>query len=111
MKIKRILNIISKVRNVILDEFENGLKYEDNSKLHAELQDKIRHIREVNSQKIIMNQYVPEVIKQTLEKDNYLISPAQALPYAVQKFNNDIASGKIDALLFDFVDSEEVKRG
>lgn len=111
MKIKRILNIVSRVKNLILDELQCGMKYEDNSELHAELKDRIRQIREVNSQKIIMNQYVPEIIKQTLEKDNYLISPAQALPYAVQKFNDGIASGKIDALLFDFVDSEEVKRG
>lgn len=74
----------------------------DDQKLNAELERRIRQIREVNSQKIIMNLYVPQIIKDTLEKENYLISPAQALPIAVAKFNQELQAGRIDSL-FNFV--------
>lgn len=74
----------------------------NDQKLNAELERRIRQIREVNSQKIIMNLYVPQIIKDTLEKENYLISPAQALPIAVAKFNQELQAGRIDSL-FNFV--------
>lgn len=75
-------------------------------KLNTELERRIRQIREVNSQKIIMNVYVPQIIKETLEKDNYLISQAQALPIAVAKFNQELQAGRIDSL-FNFVVPED----
>lgn len=74
--------------------------------LNIKLQRRIRQIREVNSQKIIMNTFVPEIIKNTLEEENYLISPVQALPYAVAKFNEELQAGRIDSL-YRFVTPED----
>ena len=65
MKFQRFKRIIARICYVIADELKNGVQYADNSKIQMELKAKIRHIREINSQKIIMNQLVPAVIKET----------------------------------------------
>lgn len=109
MNFQRLKRIIAKVHNVIIDEFKNGVQYTDNSALQTELKNKIRSIREINSKKIIMNQLVPQIIKETLEKDNYLISPEQALPYAVNRFNEMFFAGKIDSL-YNYTEQTEKER-
>lgn len=110
MNFQRLKRIIARVHNVIVDEFKNGVQYADNSALQAELKNKIRLIREINSKKIIMNQLVPQIIKETLEKDNYLISPKQALPYAVNRFNEMFFTGKIDSLYNYTVQTEKERK-
>lgn len=109
MNFQRVKRILKRISNVIVDELKNGMKYTDNSAIQAELKNKIRSIREINSQKIIMNQLVPAIIKETLDKDNYLISPEQALPYAVNRFNELYNSGKIDSL-YNYTETAEKER-
>lgn len=110
MKFERVRRIIARICYVVADELKNGVQYADNSKIQAELKAKIRRIREINSQKIIMNQLVPAIIKETLDKDNYLITPEQALPVAVNRFNEMYNDGTIDAL-YNYTESQEKAKG
>ena len=107
-KTKQLLQITKNAYSQALEVlgFVKQKEQMSDQKLNTELERRIRQIREVNSQKIIMNVYIPQIIKETLEKDNYLISQAQALPIAVAKFNQELQAGRIDSL-FNFVVPED----
>lgn len=107
-KTKQLLQITKNAYSQALEVlgFVKQKEQMSDQKLNTELERRIRQIREVNSQKIIMNVYVPQIIKETLEKDNYLISQAQALPIVVAKFNQELQAGRIDSL-FNFVVPED----
>lgn len=67
-------------------------------RLREALNARIFQIQEKNSQVIIFNKLIPEIIKETLEKDNYLISESQAFHRAVQRFVDLKKAGKLDEL-------------
>lgn len=112
-KTKQLLQIAKNAHSQALEVlgFAEQKEQTDDQKLNTELERRIRQIREVNSQKIIMNLYVPQIIKETLEKDNYLISQAQALPIAVARFNQELQAGRIDSLFNFVVPADESVKG
>lgn len=78
-------------------------------RLRCELNARIHQIQENNSRNIVFNKLIPEVIKETLEKDNYLISESQAFHKAVQRFVEQKNNGEIDFLNRYVTKSAEVK--
>lgn len=95
-KLKKIYQLFIKT----IREFEYILNSEKylGCKLNTELNNRILEIREKNSRKIIMEELVPVVIKDFLHKENFLITPAQALPYAIEIFKTKFIKGEIDTL-------------
>ena len=81
----------------------------NDEKLHHSLHARIHQIQENNAKNIVYNKLIPEVIKETLEKDNYLISESQAFHKAVQRFVEQKNNGEIDFLNRYVTKSAEVK--
>lgn len=108
MKIKSVcLGIMGKV----LDKWQKDLKREmrknqpivpiskiDSSDLYKDFNCAKQMIMENNSRNLIFNKYIPEVIKDTLKRDNYLTTETSAFPEAVQRFMQDKKDGLIDEL-------------
>lgn len=81
----------------IIGKVEKEMKKEE-IPLNKQLQARIQQIKETNSRNLIYNKYIPEVIKETLERDNMLISEQNAFHQACRKYSEDFAKGKIDEL-------------
>lgn len=70
----------------------------DSSSLHRDFNNAKQRIMENNSKDLIYNKYIPEVIKDTLNRDNYLMTELDALKVAAQRFIQDKQNGLIDEL-------------
>lgn len=88
----------------------------DDDFLHKDLQKRIDILRDKNVRNLI-EQYCKEIIKNTLDKDNYLIGYNQALPQAIARINNERDKGYLDEFYLPVEsgangeDKRDIKRG
>ena len=67
----------------------------DDEKLQNELNNRIDTLRNKNVRNLI-ELYVKQIVKETLDKDNYLIGFNQAYPHAIERINYERAVGLLD---------------
>lgn len=67
----------------------------DDEDLQNDLNNRIEFLRGRNARNLV-EQYSNEIIKKTLEKDNYLIGYNQAIPQAVDRINYERRIGLLD---------------
>lgn len=68
----------------------------ENEQLTEEFESKVYAIKEKNSQAIFESYYLPKAISEILRKNNYLTTPSQAEPRAVEMMLDDYENGVLD---------------
>ena len=77
----------------------------DDEILSADFKRRVIQIKEINSRNLC-EKYAREIVKETLEKDNYLISINQAMPYALERMAKKMEAGEIDYFYREIKDEE-----
>lgn len=108
---KGLKRMIFNVCERFVKEYKKDLSQSklNDEKLHHSLHARIHQIQENNAKNIVYNKLIPEVIKETLEKENYLISESQAFQLALQRFVEHKNTGKLDELNRYVTKSSKVK--